>query len=121
MNPKEHDIYKRTFDFAVQVVRLCQALDERPGTSRVLAKQLLRSGISIGANLREAKGGQSRPDFVSKCSIACKEAHETLYWLELLSATEVIPANRLTDLTRECDEIVSILTTIIKRTKDNSK
>ncbi len=58
------DIYKRTFDFAVRVVRLCQFLDEKPGVSRILANQLLRSGTSIGANLREARGGQSRADFI---------------------------------------------------------
>lgn len=111
------DITQRTFQFAVRVVRLCQVLDERPGVARVLGKQLLRSGTSIGANVEEGQGGQSRADFASKLAIACKEARETHYWLRLLIASGVMPEKRITSLLRECDEIVSILTTIAKKAK----
>lgn len=112
------EIEARAFEFAVRVVRLCQSLDLEPGVCRTLARQLLRSGTSIGANIAEGKGGQSRADFVSKYSIANKEARETLYWLKLLAATELIAQPRLADLMRECDEIIAVLTTIIKRTKE---
>jgi four helix bundle protein len=100
------------------VVKLCQHLDKKPGVSRTLAKQLLRSGTSIGANLEEGKGSQSEADYLTKCSIACKEARETLYWLKLLSASEILPANRFSELTTECDELVAILTSIIKKLKE---
>ncbi|MDR4509922.1 MAG: four helix bundle protein [Candidatus Brocadiaceae bacterium] len=115
-----NDIKDRTFDFALRVVKLCQTLDEKPGVSRTLARQLLRSGTSIGANVEEGQGSQSRADFVSKMSIACKEARETHYWLRLLSESETISRERLADLIRESDELIAILTAIIKNTKANN-
>lgn len=84
------DIPGRAFELAQRVVKLCLVLDEKPGVSRTLANQLLRSGTSIGANVEEAQAAQSDADFISKYSIACKEARETHYWLRLLSATETI-------------------------------
>lgn len=114
------DITPRTFDFALRIVKLCQAMDEKPGVSRTLAKQLLRSGTSIGANVEEGQGSQSRADFVSKISIACKEARETHYWLRLLAESETISRERLANLIRESDELIAILTSIIKNTKANN-
>ncbi|HAB16481.1 MAG TPA: four helix bundle protein, partial [Verrucomicrobiales bacterium] len=108
----------QTFEFAARVVRLCRSLEATPGVSRTLANQLLRSGTSIGANVEEAQGSQSRPDFVAKMSIATKEARETHYWLRLLAATDVIPEARLTELTDESNQLVAILTTIVKRSKE---
>ncbi len=84
------NIPERTFEFARRVVKLCLVLDEKPGVSRTLAYQLLRSGTSIGANVEEGQASQSEADFISKYSIACKEAHETLYWFRLLSASELM-------------------------------
>lgn len=112
------DIRVQTFEFAARVVRLCRSLEATPGVSRTLANQLLRSGTSIGANVEEAQGSQSRPDFVAKMSIATKEARETHYWLRLLAATDVIPEARLTELTDESNQLVAILTTIVKRSKE---
>ncbi len=109
------DIPERTFEFAKRVVKLCQVLDEKPGVSRTLANQLLRSGTSIGANVEEGQASQSEADFISKYSIACKEARETHYWLRLLATTEIMPPERLIDLETECNELVAILTTIIKK------
>ena len=80
------DLPERTFEFARRIVKVCQALDQTPGVSRTLAHQLLRSGSSIGANVEEGQGSQSRADFVAKYFIACKEARETHYWLRLLTA-----------------------------------
>jgi four helix bundle protein len=113
----KRDICERTFKFAIRIVRACQALDEQPGVGRALSRQLVRSGTSIGANVEEAQGSQSRADFVSKLAIARKEARETHYWLRLLAATDVLPSEKLCDLTAECNELIAILTTIIKKTK----
>lgn len=116
--PPRRDLGDRSFDFALRIVRVCQVLDEKPGIGRTLGRQLLRSGTSVGANIEEGFGAQSEADYLTKCSIACKEARETLYWLRLLGASETLPANRLAELTQECDELVAILTTIAKRLKE---
>jgi four helix bundle protein len=111
------EIGERAFESAVRVVKLCRVLDQSPGVSRTLANQLLRSGTSIGANLEESKGGQNRADYVSKVSIALKESRETHYWLRLLVAMEVIVEGQLAPLIDEADQIVAILTTIVKKLK----
>ncbi len=118
MAVQEH-ITARTFNFAVRVVRLAQFLDKNPGVSRTLANQLLRAGTSIGANVEEAQGGQSRADFISKMAIALKEARETLYWLRLLQAVELCSEKQLQDMVTEANEIVSILVVIVMKTKKN--
>lgn len=115
------DLPERTFEFARRVVKLCQVLEQTPGISRTLANQLLRSGTSIGANVEEGQAGQSRADFVSKLSIACKEARETHYWLRLLSASEIVPEPRLAELLDEANQLIAILTTITKKTRKNSE
>ena len=110
-------IADRAFAFAVRIVKLCRTLEKTPSVSRTLANQLLRSGTSIGANLEESKGGQSRADFLAKVFIALKEARETHYWLRLLVASEVIAESQLEPLLDECNQLVAILTTIVKKTK----
>ena len=115
------NIQERTFQFAPRIVKLCRTLDEKPGVSRTLANQLLRSGTSVGANVEEGQGGQSRADFVSKMAIACKEARETHYWLRLLAESNIISQDRLSALIQEADELIAILTTIIKKTRKNSE
>jgi len=74
----------------------------------------LRAGTSIGANIEEAQAGQSKADFTAKMAIARKEARETLYWLKLLNAAEVVEAEKLSGITKEADELVRILTSIVK-------
>lgn len=85
---RPRDITERAFDFALPIVRLCRALEKRPSCDRVLSRQLLRSGTSIGANVEEAQAGRSRADFINCYAIALKEARETTYWLRLLAAAE---------------------------------
>jgi len=75
---------------------------------------VLRSGTSIGANVEEALAGQSRKDFVAKMAIASKEARETHYWLRLLTDSELVPKDRVASLERACDELVRLLTSIVK-------
>jgi four helix bundle protein len=83
----------------------------------VMAKQMLRCGTSIGANTRESKNAQSRNDFLSKLSIALKEADETDYWLDLLHSTDYIDNDTYDSLATDCAEIIKILTAIIKTLK----
>ena len=113
------DLCERTFQFSVRVVRVCRQLDRQPGVGRTLSRQVLRSGTSIGANVEEAQGGQSKADFISKYAIARKEARETHYWLRLLVATDIISDEKLRSLIDECNELIAILTTIIKKTRAN--
>lgn len=87
------DLADRTFKFAVRIVRLSMWMDEKPGASRTLSNQLLRSGTSIGANVEEGLAAQSEADFISKYSISCKEARETHYWLRLLSEQNWLDKN----------------------------
>jgi four helix bundle protein len=114
MMSAELHIVERSFAFAVRVVRLCRFLETQDRVSRTLANQLLRAGTSIGANIEEAQAGQSKADFTAKMSIARKEARETLYWLKLLKASEIIEAEKLDEITKEADELVRILTSIVK-------
>src|SRR5262245_22263838 len=97
----EVDICPRTFDFAVRIVKLCQYLSGRRGVSNILATQLLKAGTSIGANVEEARAGQSRADFISKNAVALKESRETNYLLRLLAASDIVPNKRLLDLRNE--------------------
>jgi four helix bundle protein len=113
----KRDLCERTFQFAVRIVKLCQQLHRKSGVERTIGNQLLRSGTSIGANVEEAQAGQSRADFTSKYSISRKEARETHYWLRILIATEIFPPQKLETLLNECNELIAILTTIIKKTK----
>jgi four helix bundle protein len=114
---RPYSIRERSFAFAVEIVKLYQRLDQRGGAGKALARQLLASSTSIGANLEEADAGQSRADFISKCNIALKEARETHYWLRLLQASTLTPETQTAPLLEESNEIIAILTTIIKNSK----
>lgn len=111
------DIQNRTFEFAVRVIKLCQHLDEMQGVARTLSRQLLRAGTFIGANVEEAQAGQSKADFISKYAIALKESRETLYWLRLLAATDILPEARLKELQSEAEELMRIIGSIIVSAK----
>jgi four helix bundle protein len=111
---KMRDIHDRAFQFACRVVKLYDTLSKKRGTARPLLSQLLRAGTGVGANLEEAEAGQSKADFIAKCRVSLKEARETVYWLRVLAATEVVRPARLGPLTQEAREIVAILTTIVR-------
>ncbi len=115
---KENVIQKKSYDFALQIVLLYQKLCK--ANEYVLSKQILRSGTSIGANVEEAQAGQSRADFVSKISIASKEARETCYWLRLLRDSNTIAESEADVLLSEAESIINILTAIVKTTSQNS-
>jgi four helix bundle protein len=117
----KRDLCERTFEFGVRIVKLCRECEKNSDLGRTLSRQVLRSGTSVGANVEEGQGGQSRADFVSKYSIARKEARETHYWLRLLVATDLIAKAKLSPVIQECDELIAILTAIIKKTKNIEK
>jgi four helix bundle protein len=108
------DIYERTFQFACRIVRLHNYAVSRK-KNRVLVNQLLNSGTSIGANLEEAKGAQSRADFVAKARIALKEARESHYWLRLIAYSGLLSRTSLDPLVKEANELVAILTALVKK------
>lgn len=116
----DNPIEKRAYQFALRIVKAYKYL-ARQQSEFVLSKQMLRSGTSIGAMMREAKFAQSRADFVSKTSIALKEANETLYWIELLYDSEYIDNKTFESIHNEANEITSILASIVKTTKENSE
>ena len=112
------DIDARAIAYAVRAVKLVRFLESRrDSASLIVGRQLLRSAMSIGANLSEARSAETKRDFVHKCTISLKEARECHYWLRLLVAAELITEKRLADFLNETDELIAILTTIIKRTK----
>src|SRR5713226_7690670 len=112
---KPQSIQDRSFDFACRIVRLTEHLHRQKSFAAItISRQLLSAGTSIGANLEEATAAQSKPDFISKCSIAAKEARETRYWLRLLIACHLVDSNKLSSLVIEAGEIVAIITTIVK-------
>lgn len=117
---KGKDVCDRTRDFALRIIKAYQAL-EHTSAGRVLGKQLLRAGTSIGANVAEAQSGQSTADFIAKMSIALKEARETRYWLTLVAGSELLPLQRVTPLLGETEEIIKILFSIIQNTRRNSQ
>ncbi|MCC7333040.1 MAG: four helix bundle protein [Flavobacteriales bacterium] len=101
-------IQEKSFAFAIRVVNAYKFLTTEK-KEFVLSKQMLRSGTSIGANVEEAIGGQSKADFISKLSIAYKEARETLYWIKLLKATEYLTIEMADSLINDADEICRII------------
>jgi four helix bundle protein len=115
----ESIVGSRSYYFALKVIALYkQMLDQR---EFVLSKQLLKSSTSIGANIEEATAGMSRKDFAAKMAIASKEARETRYWLRLLSDSDIVQDYNFSDLLTEIDEIVKMLTKIVKTTQLETK
>ena len=119
LNVKEDSIQERSFQFACRIVRLTEHLHRRSFAARVISRQLLSSGTSVGANLEEASAAQSKPDFISKWSIAAKEARESRYWLRLLIACHLVDGPKLSSLVVEAGEIAAIITTIVKNASKN--
>lgn len=110
-------IEDKSFRFSVRIVKLCKYLSfNRKET--VLSRQLLRSGTSIGANIAEAQQAQSRSDFISKLSIALKEAAETDYWIRLLHETDDLSDREYQSILSDCKELQRILTSILNASKN---
>lgn len=115
---KENLIKIKSFDFALQSIKVYKMLLEKK--EFILSKQFIRSATSVGANVQEASAGISKKDFINKMSIASKEARETLYWIELLKASEQFEIN-FESILENCQELVKILTSIVKTSQLNIK
>lgn len=115
---KESNIKNKSFAFAIRIVKLYQYLCEQK-KEFVLSKQLLRSGTSVGAMVREAEHAETKKDFVHKMAIAQKEINETIYWLELIATTDYLAKKEFESLNNDAVELIKILTTIIKNAKQN--
>ncbi len=115
---KQNVIQDKTYAFAIKIVIACRKLQDDK-KEFVLSKQLLRSGTSIGANVEEAIGGQSRKDFYAKLTIAYKEARETKYWLRLLADTHYLEIEECKTLLNDIEEILRIIGSIQKTIRND--
>ena len=113
---KENVVRDRSKAFALRIVRMYQFFCAEK-KEFVLSKQMLRSGTSIGANIREGDRAQSKAEFIAKMNIALKEADETLYWLELLHESGYLEDSLFQSQYTDCDELIRLLVTIIKSSK----
>ncbi|MFN2107829.1 MAG: four helix bundle protein [Candidatus Promineifilaceae bacterium] len=111
---------QRTKQFSVNVIGFCESLPDRY-TARRIGDQLLRSGTSVGANYRAARRARSRKEFISKLGTVEEEADESLFWMELLVESDIVPRDKLVDLWKEGNEILSIIVATIKSAKSKSK
>jgi four helix bundle protein len=118
MSVREDPVREKSFEFALRIIKLCRYLQSEY-KEYIMTKQLLKSGTSIGANLSEALYAQSKADFISKNSIALKEAAETRYWLSLLYASGYLNDTQFLSIKSDVDELIKLLTTIVKNSKNN--
>ena len=114
----ENLIVEKSFQFALRTIKLYTKLREQK-IERDLAIQFLRSGTSIGANIEEAMGGSSKKDFIHKLEIAYKESRETRYWLRLFKEGNLLDKKLADSFISDCEEIIKILTAILKTSKTN--
>lgn len=117
---KENIIQDKSFAFSLRVVRLYKYFLAHK-IEYVLIKQLLRSGVSIGANVEEAIGAQTKKDFIAKLNIAYKEARETKYWIRLLRDSDFLKPNEANSLLIDIEEILKILAKILTSSKEPSE
>ncbi|MBS1934485.1 MAG: four helix bundle protein [Bacteroidetes bacterium] len=116
---KENVLRDKSFSFALRIIKCFKYLQGEQ-KEYILSKQLLRCGTSIGANIREAEQAQSKIDFIHKLSISLKEANETAYWLELLYQAGYLDHKIYENIYQDCSEVLKLLTSIIKTSKQNS-
>ncbi len=109
-------ITERTVAFSLRIIRLFREL-ETDGAGRVLGRQLLRCGTSVGANVHEAQAGQSKRDFIARMSVAHKEAEEAAYWLRLVRESELVSASRLAAVEDEAQQITRVIAAILLSAK----
>lgn len=113
---KDNIIKDKSYLFSLNIIDIYKKLTKEQ-REFILSKQLIRSGTSIGANIEEAIGAQSKKDFISKMSISYKEARETLYWLHLLLDSGFLNKEESDKLIYECEELIKIIGSILKTSK----
>ena len=117
---KENVLKLKSFQFAVRIVNLYKYL-KKEHAEFILSKQIIRSGTSVGATVREAEHAESIKDFIHKLSISLKEVNETKYWLDLLLSTEYITIEMHDSLNKDCEELLKLLTASVKTSKQRIK
>jgi len=118
MQNEERDLQDRTKRFALSIIRTFSVIP-KAAEAQILGKQMLRSGTSVGANYREAYRGRSKAEFIAKCGDSLRELEET-YWIELLLEAGIVSPEKLAALRQECDELIAIFVTILRRSKETS-
>ena len=113
----ENPILKKSFSFAVRIVKCYKYLVKKDRNLNSLYNQLLKSGTSIGANISESQAAASKADFRNKLRISLKEAYETEYWLRLFNESEILDKKECDSLLKDCWELIKLLTSIIKNVK----
>ncbi len=113
-------LHLKSYNFAIRIVKLCQYLQTN-NKEFVLSKQILKSGTSIGALIKEAEFAQSSADFINKLSISLKEANETNYWLNILHDTQYIDNKMFESLDLDCNELISMLVASVKTSKSKNE
>jgi four helix bundle protein len=116
---EENQVVQKSKSFAIRIIRLYKYMIEEKKEFN-LSKQVLRSGTSIGANVKESIRAQSTADFLSKMQVSLKEASETEYWLELLAESGYIEDKAADNILMECRELIRLITAIVKSTKENN-
>ena len=116
---QENLILDKSYKFGLRIVKLYLHLKKKK-IDNGLCSQILRSGTSVGANIEEAVGGSSRKDFINKMQVSYKEARETRYWLRLLMDSELLEKKLANSFITDCEEILKILTTILKSSKGST-
>jgi four helix bundle protein len=116
---KENILKNKSFAFALRIIDLYKWL-QTTQKEYILSKQVLRSGTSIGAMIRESENAASRKDFLNKLNVALKEADETCYWLELLSQSKYLEQNLFDSLIKDCNDLVSMLIASVKTLKEST-
>ena len=115
---KQRDLIDRTKKYALRIIKLYSALP-KDTVSQTLGKQLLRSGTSVGANYREGHRGRSKAEFIAKLGDSLRELEESACWLELLEEASIFPAERLSELMDETNQLTAIFVTIIKKSRES--
>lgn len=117
---EDNAVVRKSYDFSLRCVKLYKYLCDNGG-NYTIGKQLLRSGTSVGANIRESQQAQTTSDFIAKLYISLKEASETEYWIELLRDAGYISEKQAESMLADCIELIKLLTSIIKSVKENAK
>ncbi len=119
--PRDNTILEKSEMFADRITKMYRYLSEKRLGDKDMLKQIVRSGTSIGANVSEAQFAQTKPDFLTKMTISLKEANETRYWLKRLYAFGSLSEKEFASIINDNEEIISLLTTITKTTRENIK
>ncbi len=118
MSEKEKKIKERTFTFALRTIKMVQVMPKNM-VGLELGRQILKSGTSIGANVEEAMGARTKKEFINCMNIAKREARETKYWLRLITSSKLVDASKTQLLLDEIEEVIKILTSIVKTSENN--